>query len=56
MWINPHEPANLVRFTEEILNGKLRFYAVVDLASGFTVHFFQNHLKKQINKINLLIY
>ena len=41
MWINPHEPANLVRFTEEILNGKLRFYAVVDLASGITVDSFR---------------
>ena len=25
MWPNPHETANLVTFTEEILNGKLPF-------------------------------
>ena len=26
MWPNPHFPADLVTFTEEILNGKLRFF------------------------------
>ena len=25
MWPNPHETTDLVTFTEEILNGKLRF-------------------------------
>ena len=25
MWPNPHFPADLVTFTEEILNGKLQF-------------------------------
>ena len=25
MWVNPQETADLVRFTEEILNGKLHF-------------------------------
>ena len=25
MWSNPHFPADLVTFTEEILNGKLNF-------------------------------
>ena len=29
MWPNPKETADLVTFTEEILNGKLRFFAVV---------------------------
>ena len=28
MWQNPQFPADLVTFTEEILNGKLPFYAV----------------------------
>ena len=27
MWQNPHETADLVTFTEEILNGKLHFSA-----------------------------
>ena len=26
MWLNPQETADLVTFTEEILNGKLHFY------------------------------
>ena len=26
MWPNPEETADLVTFTEEILNGKLRFF------------------------------
>ena len=25
MWPNPQEPADLVKFTEEMLNGKLQF-------------------------------
>ena len=29
MWPNPQETADLVTFTEEILNVKLHFYAVV---------------------------
>ena len=29
MWANPQFPAELVTFTEEILNGKLHFYAVL---------------------------
>ena len=32
MWPNPQFPAGLVTFTEEILNGKLHFFAVA--ASG----------------------
>ena len=28
MWRNPQSPADLVTFTEEILNGKLNFCAV----------------------------
>ena len=30
MWPNPQFPANLITFTEEILNGKLHFSAVKD--------------------------
>ena len=29
MWPNPQETANLFTFTEEILNGKLHFCAVI---------------------------
>ena len=29
MWPNPQEPADLVTFTDEILNGKLRFLCSV---------------------------
>ena len=29
MWPNPQETAELVTFTEEILNGKLRFCVVI---------------------------
>ena len=29
MWSNPQEPADLVTFTEEILNGKLHFVCSV---------------------------
>ena len=32
MLANPQFPANLVTFTEEILNGKLYFFCNVDLA------------------------
>ena len=30
MWPNPHETADLVTFTEEILNGKLHFLCNVE--------------------------
>ena len=29
MWPNPQETADLVKFTEEILNGKLHFFVVM---------------------------
>ena len=29
MWPNPQFPADLITFTDEILNGKLHFYAVL---------------------------
>ena len=32
MWPNPQFPADLVAFTEEILNGKLNFFAVATLS------------------------
>ena len=32
MWPNPQFPADLITFTEEILNGKLRFCAVMEVA------------------------
>ena len=31
MWPNPQFPADLVTFTEEILNGKLHFMYIVKL-------------------------
>ena len=31
MWPNPQETADLVTFTEEILNGKLHFLFLIDL-------------------------
>ena len=37
MWLNPQETADLVTFTEEILNGKLLFLCSADCI---------NHLRK----------
>ena len=37
MWQNPQETADLVTFTEEILNGKLQFCAVLDVFGMFCV-------------------
>ena len=31
MWPNPQETTDLVTFTEEVLNGKLNFCAVIDI-------------------------
>ena len=30
MWLNPQEPADLVTFTEEILNGKLHLWKLME--------------------------
>ena len=38
MWSNPQETADLVRFTEEILNGKLHFLCRVR-NKPFSIHF-----------------
>ena len=35
MWPNPHFPAALVTFTEEILNGKLHFFFAVILRNFY---------------------
>ena len=37
MWPNPQFPADLVTFTEEILNGKLRFLWNVALTVGVEI-------------------
>ena len=34
MWANPQETADLVTFTEEILNGKLRFFCGDNLTTA----------------------
>ena len=47
MWLNPQETADLVTFTEEILNGKLHFCAMFPNLS-----LSQNYLKLILN-INL---
>ena len=36
MWLNPQETADLITFTEKILNGKLHFCAVVTVALKIT--------------------
>ena len=42
---NPQEPADLVTFTEEILNGKLQFFVQCNPAIGtFLYRFDKNHL------------
>ena len=44
MWPNPQFPADLVTFTEEILNGKLHFlYSENTLSSNFYIVLFENH-------------
>ena len=48
MWLNPQFPADLVTFTEEILNGKLHF-----LCSGSTLSY---QWKSQIFGLNVLVY
>ena len=47
MWPNPQETANLVSFTEEILNGKPHFlYSAMDV--------FEDHMIKRLLKIFVL--
>ena len=45
MWANPQFPADLVTFTEEILNGKLHFSCSVLYDRGFC---HENNLKINI--------
>ena len=48
MWPNPQSPADLVTFTEEILDGKLHFLcseSVANLGSDITAGYF-NHLSQ----------
>ena len=52
MWPNPQIPADLVTFTEEILNRKLNFLCSNLYSKTFTVHYFNfpetlvlNHLE-----------
>ena len=40
MWPNPQESVDLVKFTEEILNGKLHFCAVCQLRALVLGHFY----------------
>ena len=38
MWPNPQLPADLVTFTEEVLYGKLHFYAMIILVNFQGLH------------------
>ena len=44
MWANPQIPVNLVTFTEEILNGKLHFCAVIEAVHSSVNHFITNEV------------
>ena len=38
MWLNAQETADLVTFTEEILNGNFIFFVVQDKNDGYSKH------------------
>ena len=40
MWLNPEETADLFTFTEEFLNRKLRFCAVIFIVNGLVYELF----------------
>ena len=53
MWPNPQKTADLVTFTEEILNGKLHFCAV--LISDMITDMYKNNFLRDFEKRNLVI-
>ena len=51
MWPNPHFPADMVTFIEEILNGKLDFLCS-DKVDNLNVNYLQNPAKKTFSVIS----
>ena len=51
MWLNPLEIADLVTFTEEILNGKLHFLCTIWLVVTKGVKFFLVTTNAQENEV-----
>ena len=43
MWLNPQETADLVTFTEKILNGKLHLCAVFEKKSVIEINIFSRN-------------
>ena len=61
MWLNPHFPADLVTFTEEILNGKLYFLcSAIHLSDEFkskdNINFCNNYKAIICETFTLCIY
>ena len=52
MWLNPQFPADLVTFTEEILNATLHFFCSADTVSKVPQSTDKGLLKKSISKMN----
>ena len=53
MWPNPQFPADLVTYTEEILNGKLHFWAVTGGLVFFKIS--QNSQQNVFARVSFLI-
>ena len=52
MWLNPQFPADLVTFTEEILNATLHFLCSADTVSKVPQLTDKGLLRKSISKMN----
>ena len=46
MWPNPQFPVDLITFTEEILNGKIHFCAMLHLSVSWFVFYFHHKFRK----------
>ena len=56
MWPNPQFPADLVTFTEEILNGKLHFLCSVKLKLKLTTILNMNFFHKYFSKVFVIFF
>ena len=54
MWLNPKFPADLVTFTEELLNEKFDFCAVKDFNPSGTSSIFFHIILESYNNWNLI--
>ena len=54
MWPNPQLPADLVTFTEEILNGKLHFLCIADNQNE-SARSFTSYVSYSLGQINTVI-